>query len=329
MLYYGCNQTTLLPMTHAHGADAAHDDPGVYRTLLESTRAIPWRIDWSTARFTYIGPQIEGVLGWRQDSWQTVDDWAERIHPEDRQRTVDFCIAQSQQGMDHEADYRALTPDGDYVWIRDVVHVIRKADGSVDCLVGFMFDINERKRAEDKILQLQKELEALSYRDALTGIANRRMFDRMLDVEWAKARAAGEPLALIIVDIDFFKQYNDRYGHPRGDACLQAVARVLDGGAARTRDLCARLGGEEFALLLPATDDAAALGVAERCARLLARAALPHEASAVAAVVTCSMGVATLVPGAHDEPARLVDLADTRLYQAKRTGRNRVVAGNG
>ncbi|RYE98045.1 MAG: diguanylate cyclase [Oxalobacteraceae bacterium] len=269
-------------MTHAHGAAAARDDPGVYRTLLESTKAIPWRIDWSTARFTYIGPQIEGVLGWRQDSWQTVNDWADRIHPKDRQRTVDFCIAQS---------------------------------------------INERKRAEDKILQLQKELEALSYRDALTGIANRRMFDSMLDVEWAKARVAGEPLALVIVDIDFFKQYNDRYGHPRGDACLQAVARVLDRGAARTRDLCARLGGEEFALLLPATDEAAALGVAERCARLLARAALPHEASAVAAVVTCSMGIATLVPGAHDEPARLIDLADTRLYQAKRTGRNRVVAG--
>lgn len=316
-------------MTDAHGAAEAHDDPGVYRTLLESTRAIPWRIDWSTARFTYIGPQIEGVLGWRQDSWQTVNDWAERIHPEDRQRTVDFCIAQSQQGMDHEADYRALTQDGDYVWIRDVVHVIRKADGSVDCLVGFMFDISERKRAEDKILQLQKELEALSYRDALTGIANRRMFDRMLDVEWGKARALGEPLSLVTVDIDFFKQYNDRYGHPRGDACLQAVARVLDRGAARTRDLCARLGGEEFALLLPATDEAAALGVAERCARLLARAALPHDASAVAAVITCSMGVATLVPGAHDEPSRLVDLADTRLYQAKRSGRNRVAAGNG
>jgi diguanylate cyclase (GGDEF)-like protein/PAS domain S-box-containing protein len=316
-------------MNDERGDSAGNDDPGVYRTLLESTKAIPWRIDWATARFTYIGPQIEGVLGWRQDSWQSVNDWAERIHPEDRQRTVDFCIAQSQQGMDHEADYRALTPDGDYVWIRDVVHVIRKADGSVDCLVGFMFDINERKRAEDKILQLQKELEALSYRDALTGIANRRMFDRMLDVEWGKARAAAAPLSMIMIDIDFFKQYNDRYGHPRGDACLQAVARVLDEGAARTRDLCARMGGEEFALLLPATDEASALAVAERCARLLARAALPHEGSAVAAIVTCSMGVATLVPGAHDEPGRLIDLADTRLYQAKRGGRNRVAGGAG
>jgi len=301
-----------------------NDDPGVYRTLLESTKAIPWRIDWATARFTYIGPQIEALLGWRQDSWLTVNDWAERIHPEDRQKTVDFCVAQSQQGMDHEADYRALTAEGEQVWIRDVVHVIRKPDGSVDCLVGFMFDISERKRAEDKILQLQRELEALSYRDALTGIANRRMFDRILEVEWGKARALGQPLSLIAVDIDFFKQYNDRYGHPQGDACLKDVARVLDQGAARTGDLCARLGGEEFALLLPATGEAAALAVAERCARLLARAALPHASSAVAGVVTCSMGLATLVPGKSDDAARLVDLADTRLYQSKRAGRNRV-----
>lgn len=316
-------------MSDDRGPTAGNDNPGVYRTLLESTKAIPWRIDWASLRFTYIGPQIEGVLGWRQDSWLTVNDWAERIHPEDRQRTVDFCVAQSQQGMDHEADYRALTPDGDYVWIRDVVHVIRKPDGGVDCLVGFMFDIDERKRAEDKILQLQKELEALSYRDPLTGIANRRMFDRILDVEWGKARAAGEPLSLVMIDIDFFKQYNDRYGHPQGDACLKAVAQVLDGGAARTRDLCARVGGEEFALLLPATDEAAALGVAERCRRLLARAALPHACSAVAEVVTCSVGVATLVPGGNEEPGRLVDLADTRLYEAKRAGRNRVVGGAG
>jgi PAS domain S-box-containing protein len=211
------------------------DDAGVYRTLLESTQAIPWRIDWDTARFTYIGPQIERVLGWSQDSWRTVEDWAMRIHAEDRQKTVDFCVSQSQQGVDHEADYRALTADGEYVWIRDVVHVIRRPDGSVDCLVGFMFDISERKRAEDKILQLQKELEALSYRDPLTGIANRRMFDRILDVEWGKARALGEPLSLVIVDIDYFKQYNDRYGHPQGDACLKEVARVLDRAASRTR----------------------------------------------------------------------------------------------
>jgi len=143
------------------------EDPGVYRTLLESTKAIPWRIDWATMRFTYIGPQIEELLGWSQASWLTVDDWANRIHEEDRQKTVEFCVAQSQKGVDHEADYRAITYQGDHVWIRDVVHVVRRPYGSVESLVGFMFDISARKEAEDKIVQLQRELELLSYRDSL------------------------------------------------------------------------------------------------------------------------------------------------------------------
>ena len=309
-------------------AGLTQDDPGVYRTLLESTRAIPWKIDWDSMRFAYIGPQIEGVLGWSQASWQTVGDWADRIHEEDRQRTVDFCVAQSQQGVDHEADYRALTADGDYVWIRDVVHVKRRADGSVDCLVGFMFDITERKHAEDRILQLQKELETLSYTDPLTGIANRRMFDRILDVEWSKARATGEPVSLVSLDIDFFKQYNDSYGHPQGDLCLIEVAGLLGDTAARTRDLCARLGGEEFVMLLPATHEAAAHGIALRFMRLLARAAIPHRNSKVADVVTVSIGVATIVPRAQDQPGVLADLADARLYRAKTGGRNRIIAAD-
>jgi len=302
-----------------------YEDPGVYRTLLESTRAIPWKIDWASMRFTYIGPQIEALLGWRQDSWQTVTDWADRIHEDDRQKTVDFCVAQSMQGVDHEADYRALTAEGDLVWIRDVVHVKRHPDGSVDCLIGFMFDITERKAAEDKILKLQQELENLSYRDPLTGIANRRMFDRIFDVEWSKARAGGEPLSLITLDIDFFKQYNDSYGHPQGDLCLKQVAGLLDDTAARTRDLCARMGGEEFMLLLPATNEDAAHAIARRFVRMLSRAAIPHRNSRVEDVLTVSIGVATIVPGAHDTPGAFLDLADTRLYRAKTEGRNRIV----
>jgi diguanylate cyclase (GGDEF)-like protein/PAS domain S-box-containing protein len=298
------------------------DDPHVYRTLLESTRAIPWRIDWCTMQFSYIGPQIEKVLGWSQASWRSVNDWAERIHEDDRQKTVDFCVAQSQQGVDHEADYRALTQDGDYVWIRDVVHVVRRPDGSVDSLVGFMFDITERKKAEDKILQLQEELHALSYQDSLTSLANRRMFDTLFEVEWAKARAIRHPLSLVLIDIDFFKQYNDHYGHPQGDECLKRVARVLDTAAQRARDLCARLGGEEFALLLPETDEATAFRIANRCRKLLSRQAIRHAESAAADVVTVSMGVATIVPGSRDNPAGLMAQADRRLYQAKSAGRN-------
>jgi diguanylate cyclase (GGDEF)-like protein/PAS domain S-box-containing protein len=306
---------------------AAPGDPNVYRTLLESTRAIPWRIDWATMRFSYIGPQIEALLGWSQSSWLSANDWIERIHVEDRQKTADFCIAQSQRGIDHEADYRALTSDGDYVWIRDVVHVVRGADGGVEALVGFMFDITERKQAEDKILQLQRELELLSYRDSLTGVANRRMFDTLYPVEWAKARATGEPLSLLVLDIDYFKQYNDHYGHVQGDECLRRVAEVLDAGASRSRDLCARFGGEEFVLLLPATDQDAARNVAERCRKLLAQKEIAHARSGVGRLVTVSIGVGTIVPGAQDDSQVFLDRIDRRLYQAKSSGRDRVSDG--
>lgn len=311
-------------MTAPVSAPVACDDPGVYRTLLESTKAIPWRIDWATMCFTYIGPQIEALLGWSPASWQTVHDWADRIHVDDREKTVNFCVAQSQAGADHEADYRALRPDGDVVWIRDVVHVLRRQDGSVEALVGFMFDITERKQAEDKILQLQRELEVLSYRDSLTGVANRRMFDTLYPVEWAKARATGAPLSVLMLDIDYFKQYNDHYGHMQGDECLRKVAAALDAGASRTRDLCARLGGEEFVLLLPATDAESARTVAERCRKLLAQKELPHARSGVGRLVTVSIGAGTIVPGFKDDPAVFLDRIDRRLYQAKSAGRDQV-----
>jgi diguanylate cyclase (GGDEF)-like protein/PAS domain S-box-containing protein len=310
--------------TPHHVQPVACDDPGVYRTLLESTRAIPWRIDWATMRFTYIGPQIESLLGWSPSSWLSVNDWADRIHEDDRQKTVDFCVAQSQQGVDHEADYRALTRDGDHVWIRDVVHVVRRPDGSVDSLVGFMFDITARKQAEDKILQLQRELEVLSYRDSLTGIANRRMFDTLYPVEWARARETGAPMSLVVADIDYFKQYNDHYGHVQGDDCLRSVAQALDAGVSRPGDLCVRLGGEEFVLLLPNTDSEAARNVAERCRKLLKQREIAHARSGVGRLVTVSMGIGTIVPCADDAPDVFLDRIDRRLYQAKSAGRDRI-----
>jgi PAS domain S-box-containing protein len=145
-----------------HGLDS---DNAVYRTLLESTLAIPWKIDWATMQFAYIGPQIESLLGWSQNSWLTAEDWATRMHPEDRDYVVNFCIAQSKAGVDHEADYRALTKNNSYVWIRDVVHVVRNENGEIDSLIGFMFDISERKKTEEKLISLQKELGALTQAD--------------------------------------------------------------------------------------------------------------------------------------------------------------------
>lgn len=302
-------------------------DSEVYRTLLESTRAIPWKIDWATATFAYIGPQIESLLGWAPTSWVTVDDWASRMHPDDRDRVVNFCISQSQAGVDHEADYRALTSDGRYVWIRDVVHVVRDESGQVQALVGFMFDITERKQTEQQLLTLQKELEDLSFRDGLTGVANRRKFDAVFDREWSEARRQVQPLSLILLDVDFFKRYNDHYGHVEGDDCLRRVAQALTATATRPRDFLARYGGEEFVLLLPASDEAAAKVLAGRCRQAVFKAQIAHAASPVGQLLTVSMGVGTIIPAAGDDPLKFIEQVDRRLYRAKQRGRDRIEQG--
>lgn len=299
-------------------------DAAVYKTLLESTNAIPWKIDWASMRFAYIGPQIESLLGWPQSSWVSVEDWAARIHPDDREAVVNYCVAQSQAGTDHEADYRALTKDGGYVWIRDVVHVVRDEAGKVEALVGFMFDISARKRSEEKLAQLQKELEALSFQDALTGLANRRMFDTMAESAWQQARNTGQPMSLILLDIDYFKEYNDRYGHIRGDECLRQVARALRHAATRPADFIARFGGEEFVLVLPQTDAHSALVVAERCRTKIAEQQIDHDGSDVEDLLTVSIGVGTIVPGPEDALVEFIERVDRALYQAKQNGRNRV-----
>ncbi|MBB5192281.1 diguanylate cyclase (GGDEF)-like protein/PAS domain S-box-containing protein [Silvimonas terrae] len=301
-------------------------DGAVYKTLLESTQAIPWKIDWASMKFAYIGPQIEPLLGWSQESWVSAEDWAMRIHPDDRDYVVNFCISQSKLGVDHEADYRALTKDNGYVWIRDVVHVVRGEDGEAESLIGFMFDISERKKTEEKLISLQRELEALSFKDGLTGIANRRRFDSSLEVAWSTAARGNEPLSLILLDIDFFKQFNDMYGHIAGDKSLTNVAQTLNLALAGPRDLAARFGGEEFVILLPETDANGALEVAERCLRLIEKQKIPHEKSDGTSTLTVSMGVGTLIPTEATSPTDLVQAVDKLLYVAKQKGRNRIEA---
>ncbi|MGC8537041.1 MAG: GGDEF domain-containing protein, partial [Rhizomicrobium sp.] len=233
-------------------------------------------------------------------------------------------IAQSKAGIDHEADYRALKKDGGYVWIRDVVHVVRNEAGEVDSLVGFMFDISERKEAEQKLEQLKRELEQLSLTDGLTGIANRRCFDQCLAEEWADSARRKIPLSMVILDIDYFKQYNDVYGHVDGDECLKRVANVLRDVAQRPRDLVARFGGEEFILLLPETDSEAAHRLAEVCQSRIAELGIAHAKSAVSEVVTASIGVGTAVGTTKSSAREFIEAVDRALYAAKHGGRNRI-----
>lgn len=188
-------------------------------------------------------------------------------------------------------------------------------------------------------LQLKQQIEALrclANTDALTSLANRRRLDEVLSLEWSRAARIELPLSLLLIDIDFFKAFNDEYGHPAGDRCLRSVAQVIQGAVSRPQDLVCRFGGEEFAVVLPHTQAAGALRVASRIREQLDGAAIPHRGSRVAHLVTVSIGVAcadrsTSAKGAlasawprpRDGELGLVDLADRALYAAKHGGRNR------
>ena len=172
-------------------------------------------------------------------------------------------------------------------------------------------------------------LARLSFLDPVTGIANRRRFDETLESEWRRAVRLGTPLALVMIDIDEFKALNDSYGHPRGDEVLRDVAEVLGEGLPRSGDLLARFGGEEFAVLLPATDVAGAAGLAEELRARVAAAGIAHGASRVAPHLTVSCGVAAATPIATTGASALVGAADGALYAAKRNGRNRVELARG
>jgi diguanylate cyclase (GGDEF)-like protein len=173
----------------------------------------------------------------------------------------------------------------------------------------------------------EAELAILAATDGLTGLANRRTFDNSLQAEWLRAARDGTCLSLLLIDIDHFKAFNDLYGHQAGDECLQDVARLLGEAVKRTGDLVARYGGEELAVLLPATDAKGAAAVAEDVRSRIEELAVPHGADAASGVLTISVGAATLKPAIEvlrTDPKMLITLADGALYRAKLEGRNRV-----
>ncbi len=171
-------------------------------------------------------------------------------------------------------------------------------------------------------IETSQELEQMLRIDTLTGIANRRLFDEMLEEEWRRAQRDGTVLAVIIADIDHFKSFNDRYGHPAGDRCLIAVAHAMRDALHRPGDLVARIGGEEFAFLLPDTPLPGARAVAEQVRRGVLGLGLRHEAPSVAGQVTVSLGLAVADDPAIASPDDLLRAADQALYRAKRGGRN-------
>jgi diguanylate cyclase (GGDEF)-like protein len=183
---------------------------------------------------------------------------------------------------------------------------------------------SELKQANVELNGLNQKLEQLSRIDSLTEVANRRYFNETLHREWKRAIREARPIAILLIDVDYFKRYNDQYGHLRGDECLQQVARALAEVFNRPGDLVSRYGGEEFAVILP-NAGGEAMRVAERCRAAIEELGIAHEQSLVSKVVTVSVGMSSVVPNGSISPDYLLDCADKGLYIAKEHGRNRVI----
>jgi diguanylate cyclase (GGDEF)-like protein len=180
------------------------------------------------------------------------------------------------------------------------------------------------KNQLNELQQANQNLQLLANLDSLTKLANRRGFDEYLEKEWERMQRIKSPLSLIMCDVDFFKNYNDRYLHPNGDKCLIKVAMSMRNTVRRSGDLVARYGGEEFAIVLPNTDALGAVSVAEKVRSAIKTLQITHEASTVCPYVTISVGVSTIIPTQENSIQALIHAADRALYQAKSQGRDRV-----
>lgn len=181
------------------------------------------------------------------------------------------------------------------------------------------------RKSQQDLMAVNLELQRLTNVDGLTGLSNRRYFNERIETEWRQAIRTGEPISLLMVDIDHFKQYNDTYGHLAGDEVLKTVAQAVMGSFRRPRDLSARFGGEEFVVILPQTANGDLHTLGPKVVSAVEALNLPHSASSASGKVTISVGGATYIPRNCDSHLALIESADRSLYEAKRSGRNRAV----
>ena len=189
-------------------------------------------------------------------------------------------------------------------------------------------ETDQRKARERELEALTRKLEDLSNLDGLTGVANRRHFDNIYPNEWLRCRREGTPISMLMIDIDFFKLYNDTYGHLQGDTCLKKVATAIKSSLRRPADMVARIGGEEFVVMLPCTELEGARQIAESIRSNVRDLHMEHSTSEVGPLITVSIGLTSCVPHNNGDPMLLIHAADTALYKAKRQGRDRIVTGS-
>lgn len=298
-------------------ADAKQNEER-FRALADGASDIILRFGPNLVR-SYASPSVT-VFGYTPEELvgHTPGEW---IYPEDQDRFVAMIEAVRAGHRTDAISYRVRRKDGSYNWVEARYSLLE--DGE---LVAILRDVEERKRVEFELEAARQELTRLSTIDPLTGVGNRRTLDQSLERELRRTERDGGELAMLLIDVDHFKSFNDHYGHLAGDEALRVVGRALTIAARRPADLAARYGGEEFALVLPSTELFGAISVAEVLREAVVRAQIPHTASKTG-FLTVSIGVAAIRPCQQQlEPAVLIARADEALYAAKHAGRNTVRA---
>ncbi len=273
----------------------------------------------------FISETTQRIFGLPHAGWIALQQWAALLLPQERQGVLhahDTAIANAQPLHTQYAIQRQDT--GEQRWIQ----IWAEMDAERQHMIGIAQDITERRALDEQLHQYRQRLESQVRQDPLTGIANRLALEEAVEREWRRAERQGLPLGLLMLDLDYFKTYNDTYGHVQGDACLRAVAATLAAHAGRAGELVARYGGEEFAVLLPGLTLAQTQAVGARLVQAVRALQLPHQGNmAQGGVVTISIGAACVQP-AHDHGCMTTwfQQADAALYAAKQAGRNRCCA---
>ena len=310
-----------------------------YQQLLESMQGIPWEYNLTEQRFSYLGPQVETISGYPLVAWYERGFLYNHVNAEDKNVISSMFQSSGETGERRDYEYRITTPRHEDLWLLNLTNSI---DNTTSVVRGIMFDITDRKRMDlelkkyqhsleemvqqrtEQLKQANEALEKLTLHDPLTGIANRRYFDSKYLEEWNRALRKHSYLSVMMIDVDRFKDYNDRYGHQAGDECLRRVATALSGELKRAGDFIARYGGEEFVVILSDSNPSECMHVADNLRAAVEKAGITHAGAAVGNAVTVSIGVCTKKLDSELPADKMLQFADQALYQAKHQGRNRI-----
>ena len=273
----------------------------------------------ANANFFYVNEATSKILGYTKE--ELLNMKIHNVYSDLNESNWDRQWQELKEKKSFTYESVHVTKQGQDIPVEITLNYLNFEQQEYNCAI--VRDISDRKQVEARLKQANQKLHHIANMDGLTQIANRRNFDRYYESEWVRMMQSQQPLALIFCDVDYFKKYNDFYGHQAGDDCLKQIAKTIDNSLHRPGDLAARYGGEEFAIVLPDTDVGGAEIIAQNLQQNIRKLELFHAASEASPYVSLSMGISSIIPTPELPPSFLVSQVDIALYQAKKAGRDR------